>query len=590
MPKITAVDPTQMSAQTGAPVAVSPDNSLAVTLPRSERSQALIDYHDIAANDNLLAGGRMRVKASAMSAAPRVSIRADGGKVVSAAIDPNKTYIFKDRKTGAIEIMGVGEVGARAAAARGQAISSANKKNKSDWRVYAVDDPNSAENTWGKAVLYDKHHKSVIGKIANFAAPVIGGVLGNLLLPGLGFALSGAIGAAGGSALSGVAQGKSIGNILKGAALSGLGAYAGGSILGNVGGAAGKVTSNLASSAIKDGLANGALGALSSATGNVAGSALGSVAGDLVVNGVRQAATSGIGSALGGAAGGALGSLGGAYVPPSNDIVVNAQPGAAAVPPVAALGIPAAGGLAASVAGGSTTPPQAVEGQPDITVTAQPQPSFLNAPELVTGALSLAGIDQMLQNLPSVDGKGFKPSATQILTALQLLGGIGGAGGASGGTVGGQALAPVFSKALPAPGANFGNRTPRAVNTDWATYATRPEESFFSNVPPPIRGYAEGGPIMDDLRVNAMSGGHNSDVHASVLSDGRSDDRPIMASDGEYVVDAETVALLGNGSPEAGARKLDEFRVNLRKQKGAALAQGKFTPPARMPEAYMGAM
>jgi hypothetical protein len=156
-----------------------------------------------------------------------------------------------------------------------------------------------------------------------------------------------------------------------------------------------------------------------------------------------------------------------------------------------------------------------------------------------------------------------------------LLGGLGGAGGGGGGAAGNQNLAPIFTASLPAASPGFAARTPRNVNTDWATYATRPEESFFSNVP--VRGYAEGGPIADDFAV-------------PTISDGRSDDRPIMASNGEYVVDAETVALLGNGSTEAGARKLDEFRVNLRKQKGAALSKGLFTPPARMPEAYMGAM
>lgn len=69
--------------------------------------------------------------------------------------------------------------------------------------------------------------------------------------------------------------------------------------------------------------------------------------------------------------------------------------------------------------------------------------------------------------------------------------------------------------------------------------------------------------------------------------DGRSDDIPAVLSDGEYVMDAETVALLGNGSSKAGAEALDRFRVNLRKHKGAKLAKGEFSVKAKQPERYL---
>jgi hypothetical protein len=68
---------------------------------------------------------------------------------------------------------------------------------------------------------------------------------------------------------------------------------------------------------------------------------------------------------------------------------------------------------------------------------------------------------------------------------------------------------------------------------------------------------------------------------------GRSDDIPAVLSDGEYVIDAETVALLGDGSSRAGAKKLDELRVKVRKHKGKNLAAGKFSVNAKNPEAYM---
>jgi len=72
---------------------------------------------------------------------------------------------------------------------------------------------------------------------------------------------------------------------------------------------------------------------------------------------------------------------------------------------------------------------------------------------------------------------------------------------------------------------------------------------------------------------------------------GRDDTIDAKLSDGEYVMDAETVALLGDGSTKAGAERLDAMRSQLRKQKGRQLAKGKFSPNAKSPLAYLkGAM
>ena len=68
---------------------------------------------------------------------------------------------------------------------------------------------------------------------------------------------------------------------------------------------------------------------------------------------------------------------------------------------------------------------------------------------------------------------------------------------------------------------------------------------------------------------------------------GRSDSIDAKLSDGEYVIDAETVALLGNGSTKAGAAMLDQMRQGIRQQKGKALAKGNFSPDAKSPLAYM---
>lgn len=68
--------------------------------------------------------------------------------------------------------------------------------------------------------------------------------------------------------------------------------------------------------------------------------------------------------------------------------------------------------------------------------------------------------------------------------------------------------------------------------------------------------------------------------------DGQSDDIPAMLADGEYVIDAETVAQLGNGSNEAGAEILDRMRENIRKHKRSAPID-EIPPKAKSPLEYM---
>lgn len=68
---------------------------------------------------------------------------------------------------------------------------------------------------------------------------------------------------------------------------------------------------------------------------------------------------------------------------------------------------------------------------------------------------------------------------------------------------------------------------------------------------------------------------------------GRDDTIDAKLSDGEYVIDAETVALLGDGSPKEGARLLGEMRKKIRQHKGKTLAKGKFSPNAKSPLAYI---
>ena len=87
-------------------------------------------------------------------------------------------------------------------------------------------------------------------------------------------------------------------------------------------------------------------------------------------------------------------------------------------------------------------------------------------------------------------------------------------------------------------------------------------------MPPPMRRgglpHASNVPItqgrMDFRRGSAVHG----------AGDGQSDDIPAMLADGEYVIDAETVAQIGNGSTKAGAQALDKFREGIRAHKRSA--------------------
>lgn len=51
--------------------------------------------------------------------------------------------------------------------------------------------------------------------------------------------------------------------------------------------------------------------------------------------------------------------------------------------------------------------------------------------------------------------------------------------------------------------------------------------------------------------------------------------RKVLLSDGEYVIDAPTVAALGDGSTDAGARRLDKFREQIRRQSYGSSQQAK---------------
>jgi len=150
-------------------------------------------------------------------------------------------------------------------------------------------------------------------------------------------------------------------------------------------------------------------------------------------------------------------------------------------------------------------------------------------------------------------------------------------------------------------------QTKMPADTDWYTYGEHPEQSFFKdNQLPYMPGFSpaseaptpaptpSSNPQRGDPRWAVMSEGGALDFaggsgthYVEGPGDGTSDDIPAKLSDGEYVMDAGTVSMLGNGSNEAGARRLDMLRENLRKHAGRSLSKGKQFMNVKAPEQYL---
>ena len=108
-----------------------------------------------------------------------------------------------------------------------------------------------------------------------------------------------------------------------------------------------------------------------------------------------------------------------------------------------------------------------------------------------------------------------------------------------------------------------------------------------SSVRPGGRGYAEGGEVED---VGALSQTFDSSQTQGYVGSGEGGGQDDMIdarlSPGEYVFDAESVSMLGDGDNAAGARKLDELREAMRAHKRSAPAD-EIAPKSRGPLSYM---
>jgi len=103
-------------------------------------------------------------------------------------------------------------------------------------------------------------------------------------------------------------------------------------------------------------------------------------------------------------------------------------------------------------------------------------------------------------------------------------------------------------------------------------------------MPPPMRRGGLSHVSNVPMTQGRMDFRQGSAVHGE--GDGQSDDIPAMLADGEYVLDAELVAQIGNGSTKAGAQALDRFRENIRAHKRSAPVN-KIPPKTKVLTSYL---
>lgn len=487
---------------------------------------------------------------------------------------------------------------------------------------------------------FSKFFKAVLPIALTFIAPGLGTAIGSAIL-GAG-ASAAASAALGGAILGGLSSGLTGGNVLQGALLGGLGGGLGGYVGGGVDKAlglglgqsaqamlGGALVGGVGGAATGQGFARGAaMGALGSGVGELAGQLGGDIGGRLgssIASGGRQfgqALTAGYdpktAAGMGAVSGLATAAMykdpiTGGLKRPSDSVVEGLKR------PTMPTQVPDYGGYrTTNYLTGETgyVPPSGApvdyslvpstpaapgtEGLPGGTgIKFDPQAANALAPNI--GAPSTGGSDLLsMKNLGSLALAGAAASAGQRPPDVQ------------------QAI-----KQLPASQQEYFNRP--SIQWDWqrmqndanaqnmslsqymATFwpqitsgAYNVQVAAPSTVQAPTQNVAAPGgvgmpggveppPGMYRGGVYAMGGGPLGAVArlARGAGSGRDDTIDARLSDGEYVMDAETVAMLGDGSTEAGARRLDAMREQLRKHKGKTLARGKFSPNAKSPLAYL---
>lgn len=473
---------------------------------------------------------------------------------------------------------------------------------------------NELSQNWGKPTInpqtgmpefFLKKVFKTIGKVLKIAAPIILSVVA----PGLGTAIGTAIGfggtaaaIAGGAILGGATSALTGGNALKGA------------LMGGLGGGLGKVAGGFANKALGMNLGAGAQNVLG---GALIGGASGAATGQGFLKGAGQ-----------GALGGAIGQLAGGVNAP-NAFQQGVQSAGRTFGQALTAGYnPKEAAIAGATSGllrGATYKPlpspstQVVDslktGQPLTPTDASQMPlDLVNSPGLVAnnGAIgsstNLTGgapmspnqITGLTTNAPDMTASPGAPVATPK------------GGGALGNVAKYVGLASAASSLLSSAPKEIQDAVVQlspqqqeyfnrpSVSFDWAKLQRDAAMSgmglsqYMANNWNALSGGAyntQGAlPPMPTTETTGMyKGGALGAVSrfARGAGSGRDDVIDAKLSDGEYVIDAETVALLGDGSSKEGARRLEEMRRKIRQHKGKTLAKGKFSPNAKSPLAYI---
>ncbi len=446
-----------------------------------------------------------------------------------------------------------------------------------------------------------KSGKQILGAVLpialNFIVPGIGGMIGSAVTGAAATSLTATM--VGGALLGGVSSAIAGGDPLKGALLGGLGGGLGESVGSTLAPGMGATGQSILGGAV----VGGAAGALTG-QGFGKGALMGAAGAGL------GAVSQGVGSGAVGAGIGSAGQMAG------NMITAGYKPKEALI----------GGALSGLVAGMNYKPPGSglkpsdavtkdLRGSPLTSELPNYEGKFagqgLKASPAPAGELSLAGTTPAAPGMEGALGSGLTPPANspfaqsstapagssgagmpglKNMVTLAMLSGLSGAPP--------QAVEAV--KQLRPEQQEYFNRP--NVSWDWdrmqrdASAANMSLSQYMAGNWPSITGYAQGADARQGAYVGmamggmyAAGGGALGAVARLVRGGGSGRDDTINArlSDGEYVMDAETVAMLGDGSTDAGARRLDAMREQLRRHKGRTLAKGKFSPNAKSPLAYL---
>jgi len=217
------------------------------------------------------------------------------------------------------------------------------------------------------------------------------------------------------------------------------------------------------------------------------------------------------------------------------------------------------------------------------------------ATELGEEGLKKYGQEAFKYGVKDIAGKGLGETAK---FGLQQAGLKGIAGGAAGAALSNPALyempkEPTYTPPSTVPATE---RTQTASKEDIDKFIRQggATPQFFSyspvQIPAQFGGMAAEGGSMGDVPATYMAQGGDAGMFSGMVEapegDGMSDNvsfevvgdpqiKQAMLSPDEYVMDAFTVAALGNGSSDAGAEKLDDFRLALREKVYGKEAQPK---------------